>query len=170
MENNSVLCAIFVLLCQVEEKCFKYEWKQIITFSNKDRLKNQAHVYIDRHPPPQQGWTLSALPIKLMNHRGISVAPHYHLLFFKLFSYLPREKPPLKSNSNMSLTAIYPVCVTCLPHTNKWNQIPEAACGGLPFPLTLRLQWGTTTWPHIKPGFLSLFNYHLPEEKLNTEE
>lgn len=59
-----------------------------------------------------------------MDHRGISVAPHYHLLFFKLFSYLSREKQLLKSNWCLTVTYLPGSACSAL-HTRVRHDNPQ---------------------------------------------
>jgi hypothetical protein len=41
---------------------------------------------------------LVTLPVQLMDHGGISVTPHHHLLFFKLLGHLAKKKRKRKNN------------------------------------------------------------------------
>ena len=41
---------------------------------------------------------LVTLPVQLMDHGGISVTPHHHLLLFKLLGHLAKKKRKRKNN------------------------------------------------------------------------
>lgn len=100
-------CVKFLFFCGKQRKNASNMNLKIVISGSKWKLDQKAKymctVCNTLSPAPlllpNTGLNTGSLPIKLMNHGGISVAPHYHLLFFKLFSYLRREKQFLKSNS-----------------------------------------------------------------------